>query len=80
MIGRPHSVVRRMQLRLLGDRSVADMEASLAPQISQLEDRVARLHRLGSQYGRIRVSRHVETLSEAEVAEGYGGHRITTEV
>ena len=80
MIGRSPSVVRRMQLRLLGDRSVVDTEASLASQISQLKGRVARLHRLGTQYGCMRLSQHVEHLREAEVAEGCGGCRITTEV
>ncbi len=80
MTGRPRRVVRQLQLRWLGDRSVANPEASLASQLAELEGRVAKLHRLGSQYAHVRVSRHVQNLCEAAVAEGCGGRRVTTEV
>ncbi|MCP4591009.1 MAG: hypothetical protein GY842_09710 [bacterium] len=80
MSRRPNSVVRQVQLRLLGARSATDTEASLASQIRELEDRVARLHRLGTQFGRIRVSRYVEMPNAAGVAQSCEGVRVTTEV
>ena len=73
-------MVCQWQLRLSGNRSVVDTEASLASQITELEDRVARLHRLGSQYAHIRISEHVERLHEAAVAAGCRGRRVATEV
>ncbi|MFH0983112.1 MAG: hypothetical protein V2A79_16455 [Planctomycetota bacterium] len=73
-------MVREVQLRLLGNRPVTDTEASLASQISELEGRVARLHRLGAQYAHIRLSRHVDGLCEAAVVQGCGGRRVATEV
>ncbi len=80
MSGRHNRVVRQLHLRLLGDRSVMDVEASLAPQISELEGRVARLRRLGSQYAHVRVSAHIANLREATVAKSCGGCGVTTEV
>lgn len=80
MSRRPERIVHQLQLRLLGNRSEVDMEASLASQISMLKDRVARLRRLGSRYARIDVSAHVRNLRKAAAAKGYGGNRVTTEV
>jgi len=80
MSRRRRDVVRNFQSRLLGDRSTVETEASLAPGISELEDRVAKLHRLGSQYAHVRVSRHVENLRQAEVARNREGLRVATEV
>jgi len=74
------SVVRQLHRLLLGGRLVADMEASLASQLSDVENRVAKLHRLGLQYTRIRVSRHVKNLPETPAAEGCEGRRVATEV
>ena len=79
MARRRRNVVRDFQSRLLGDRSVLGMEAPLAPGISELEDRIARLHRLGSQYAHVRVSRHVENLRRAAVARNSEGPRVATE-
>ena len=73
-------MVRNLQMRLLGDRSAVETEASLALMISEVEDRVARLHRLGSQYAHVGVSRHVENLRQRTVARNREGLRVTTEV
>ncbi|MCK4659709.1 MAG: hypothetical protein KAV82_09340 [Phycisphaerae bacterium] len=77
---RPQRVVRQVQLLLHGEQSVVDMEASLASQISELERRIARIRRLGTQYAGVRVSQDVQNLRQAAVAEGCGGHRVTMEV
>lgn len=80
MVSRADRVVRQLQLRLLGGGSAVNPEASLASQVSEMADRIARLRRLGSQYASVRLSPHVDCLRQASVVEGRGGLSVTTEV
>jgi hypothetical protein len=72
MRGRQDRVVRQLQLRLLGGDSAVDRGAALASQIVELQERVAKLRLLGSQYAGVRLSRHVTVLRQAAFAESRG--------
>lgn len=79
MAERHASVVRQVRRRLREGGPHEDTEASLASLISELEGRLARLHRLSPRYARIAVSRHVRNLCKTPAAEGCEGLRVATE-
>lgn len=66
-------LVRWMQMRLSSRRWDGDDDASLAPAVAELHDRVRRLHRLGEDYRAVRVSRHVAGLRAVSVPDRTGG-------
>jgi hypothetical protein len=72
MYGTPDRVVRQMHRRLYGDVPAADLETSLSSQIIELQERIARIRRIGSQYANIRISRHVTALRETAIAKRRG--------
>ena len=65
-------LVRRMQMRLDSRRLDGDDDASLAPVVAELHERVRRLHRLGESYGAVRVSEHVAGLRAVSVPDRIG--------
>ncbi len=67
-------LVRQLQLRLSGRQPTGDGDVPMSHALTELADRVRRLHRLGKAYAAVRVSQDVAGLRAVSVPGRTRGH------